>query len=177
MTQVSPIATVTPIAKAERKGTQRTVGSVSQAVFIMTAIGLLLLGGVGSRLAYLQIVEGKRNHQLAEDNRIRIIPKHPVRGTLLDRHGEVLASSRLSHSAFVWPLAQTRDTWPKAVERLSQVLNIPEEEIRQKVAEAGPSAPTLVRIARDLTPAQITALEEYRSELVGVEVDIEHLRD
>jgi penicillin-binding protein 2 len=177
MMQVSPIATVTPIAKAERKGTQRTVGSLAQGVFIMTAIGLLLLGGIGSRLAYLQIIEGKRNHQLAEENRIRVIPKHPVRGTILDRKGEVLASSRLSHSAFVWPLAQTRDTWPKTAQLLSKVLNIPEAEIKQKVAEAGPSAPTLIRIARDLNPAQITALEEYRSQLPGVEVDIEHLRD
>ncbi|MDY6784155.1 MAG: penicillin-binding protein 2 [Cyanobacteriota bacterium] len=177
MTQVSPIKTVTPIARAERKGTQRTVGSLSQAVFIMTAIGLLLLGGIGSRLAYLQIVQGERNFQLAEDNRVRIIPKHPVRGTIFDRKGEVLASSRLSHTAFVWPLAQTRETWPKTVQRLSQVLDIPEAEIKEKVAQAGPSAPTLVRIARDLTPGQITALEEYRSELAGVEVDIEHLRD
>jgi penicillin-binding protein 2 len=177
MTQVSPINTVNPIAKAERKGSQRTVGGLSQSVFIMTFISLLLLGGIGSRLTYLQLIEGKRNHQLAEDNRIRIIPRHPVRGTIFDRKGKVLASSRLSHSAFIWPLAQTKETWPTTVKRLSKILNIPEAEIRQKVADAGYSSPTLVRIARGLDAAQITAIEEYGYELDGVEVDVEHIRD
>lgn len=177
MTQVSPLNTVNPIAKAERKGTQRTVGSVSQSVFIMTVISLLLLGGIGSRLTYLQLIEGKRNHELAENNRIRIIPRHPVRGTIFDRKGKVLASSRLSHSAFIWPIAQKKPTWPTTVKRLSKILNIPEAEINQKVAEAGDNAATLVRIARGLDEAQITALEEYSYELDGVEVDIEHVRD
>ncbi|MBD2579775.1 penicillin-binding protein 2 [Oscillatoria sp. FACHB-1406] len=176
MTQVSPLNTVNPISKAERKGTQRTVGSVPRSIFIMTVISLLLLGGIGSRLTYLQAIEGQHNRELAENNRIRLIPRHPVRGTIFDRKGRVLANSSLSHSAFVWPLAQSKPTWPQTVKRLSQILDIPEAEIREKVAAAGNNSVTLVRIARGLDVEKITALEEYSQELDGVTVDIEHVR-
>lgn len=177
MTRVAPINPIKPISKAGRKQSQRTVGGIYPSVLIMLAISFLLLGGIGSRLAYLQLVEGQQNRQLAEDNRIRIIPKQPVRGTIFDRKGNVLASSRLSHSVFIWPLAQKKEGWPDTVKRLSKLLDIPEEEIKERVGQADYRSATLVRIARGLTPAQITALEEYSSELEGVEVDIEHVRD
>ncbi|MBE9118254.1 penicillin-binding protein 2 [Lusitaniella coriacea LEGE 07157] len=177
MARVAPIGKITPISQAGRKTTQRTVGGTYQAVFVMGIISLLLLGGIGSRLAYLQIVEGKTNQERAENNRIRTIPKQPVRGTIFDRKGKVLASSRLSHSVFIWPIAQTKNNWDKTVERLARVLEIPEEEIRQKVTQSDYSAPTLIRIARGLDVGQITALKEYNSDLEGIEIDIEHVRD
>jgi len=177
MTRVAPINPIKPISKAGRKPGQRTVGGIYPSVFIMFAIGLFLLGGIGSRLAYLQLVEGENNQKLAEDNRIRIIPKQPVRGTIFDRKGNVLASSRLSHSVFIWPLAQKKEGWPDTVKRLSALLDVPEEEIKERVGQADYRSATLVRIARGLTAAQITALEEYSNELEGVEVDIEHVRD
>ncbi|MEC4806610.1 MAG: penicillin-binding protein 2 [Jaaginema sp. PMC 1079.18] len=177
MTRVAPLSKVKPIAKTNRKQTQRSVGGWYRAATIMVILSVFLLGGVGARLAYLQVSQGEKNRQLADENRIRLIPKQPVRGTIFDRKGKVLASSRLSHSVFIWPLAQTKENWPATVKRLSQILDIPEDNIRIPVEEAGYNAATLVRVARNLTPAQITAIEEYSNQLDGVEVDIEHLRD
>lgn len=57
--------------------TPRTVGRRYQALAIMFGVSLVLLAGIGSRLAYLQLVEGNRNRQLAENNRIRLIPGSP----------------------------------------------------------------------------------------------------
>ncbi|WP_017303143.1 penicillin-binding protein 2 [Spirulina subsalsa] len=169
--------TVQPASKVGPKQTSRTVGRQYQSVFIMLMISLLLLGGIGSRLAYLQLVEGDRNKELAENNRIRLIPKQPVRGTIFDRKGRILASSRLAHTAYVWPLAQKYDTWDQTVKRLSQILKIPEADIRTPVEDAGYNSPTRVAVGRDLTEAQITAIKEYSAELQGVDVDIEHIRN
>ncbi len=160
-----------------KQPTPRTVGKYYQSVIIMFMITVLLVIGMGSRLAYLQLVQGDRNRQLAENNRIRLIPKPPERGRLLDRKGKTLAGSRISYSVFVWPLAQKEAEWPTTVKRLAQILNIPEDSVRRRLQQAGYTSPFLVRVARGISPAQITALAEYSSELKGVEVDAEAVRN
>jgi penicillin-binding protein 2 len=145
-------------------------------VLLLLLIGLIL-GGLGGRLAYLQLVEGDRNRELAETNRIRLIPKHPERGKIVDRKGRILAGSRLSHSVYLQPLAQKKVDWPKTLQRLSQILNIPVQDIERRLQQEGYSSPYMVRIARGISPQKVTALEEYRSELAGVEVDAEAVRD
>lgn len=157
--------------------TPRTVGRNFQSVFLMLFVSLLLLGGLGSRLAYLQIIEGTRNRQMAEDNRIRLIPKQPVRGNIFDRKGRVLATSRLSHAVYVWPIARKKSQWPATLNRLSEILKIPASDIQQRLEKAGYNSPSLLRIARDISPSQVTALQEFSHELQGVEVDIEAVRN
>ncbi|MDX2096205.1 MAG: penicillin-binding protein 2 [Leptolyngbyaceae cyanobacterium bins.59] len=153
----------------------RTVGQRYQSVILMILVSLALVG-IGTRLAYLQLVEGVRNRQLAENNRIRLIPKHPERGKILDRKGNILAGSRLSHSVFLWPLAQKRADWPATVQRLAGILKVPEAEIYRRLEQAGYNSPFLVRIARGISPAQVTALAEYSDRLQGVEVDADAVR-
>ncbi|MEQ9357453.1 MAG: penicillin-binding protein 2 [Coleofasciculus chthonoplastes F3-SA18-01] len=160
-----------------RQTTPRTVGRNYQSVIVMLIVSLFLVGAMGSRLAYLQLVQGERNRQLAENNRIRLVPKQPVRGNIFDRKGKVLASSRLSHSVFLWPVALKKDEWPQTRQRLSQLLELPEDEIQKRVERAGFNSPSLIRIERGLSPAQITALQEYSHQLDGIEVDIEAVRD
>jgi penicillin-binding protein 2 len=163
------------IRKQDNKG-ELTVGNQYQSVFIMLLASVFLFGAIGYRLHYLQLVNGKSYVQKAENNRIRIIPKPPVRGNIFDRHGKVLATTRLSYSAFVWPIVQKKETWPVTLKRLSEILSIPEAEIQRTVEQADYNSPTLVRIGRNLTPAQMTAIEEYHQELEGVKIDIESVR-
>ncbi len=160
-----------------RQTTPRTVGRNYQSVIVMLIVSLILVGAMGSRLAYLQLVQGERNRQLAENNRIRLVPKQPVRGNIFDRKGKVLASSRLSHSVFLWPVALKKAEWTQTRQRLSQLLTIPEDEIQKRVERAGFDSSSLIRIERGLSPAQITALQEYSHQLDGIEVDIEAVRD
>jgi penicillin-binding protein 2 len=170
MTLVQSPPSVTP------QHSPRTVGKRYQALVVMFAISIVMLGGIGFRLAYLQLIEGSRNRQLADENRIRLIPKQPERGKVLDRKGRILAGSRLSHSVFLWPLAIKQEEWQPKLKRLSQILNIPETDLQKRLERAGYRSPSLLRIARGISPAQVTALAEYSSELEGVEVDAEAVR-
>ncbi len=169
--------TVIQPSSVGRQTTPRTVGRNYQSLVVMLIVSLFLLGGMGSRLAYLQLIQGERNRQLAENNRIRLVPKQPVRGNIFDRKGKILASSRLSHSVFLWPIALKQAEWPQTRKRLSELLSIPEQDIQKRVEKAGFNSPSLIRIERGLSPAQITALAEYGNQLQGVEVDIEAVRD
>ncbi len=160
-----------------QKKTNRTIGQQRQPWLIMILISLVLLGGIGSRLVYLQLFQGEVYREKAENNRIRIVPKPPVRGNIFDRKGRVLASTRLTHAAYLWPIVVKEPNWKENLRYLSQLLSIPEDNIERKIKQAGYNSPTLIRIARSLNPAQITALEEFKSELNGLEVDIESVRD
>ncbi len=153
------------------------VGRTNKPLIFMLIVTLVMMGGIGARLAYLQIIQGQHNRELAQDNHIRLIPKLPVRGNILDRKGRLLAGNRLTHSVFLWSMAPKQPDWQKTKERLSQVLNMKQEEITQLLSKAGYNPSMRVRLARNITPAQITALAEYGNDLDGVEVDIEALRN
>ncbi len=154
----------------------RTVGQGKQAIVLMVIVGLGMLGGIGSRLGYLQLAQGAKNRQIAENNRVRTVAKPPVRGNIYDRHGQLLAGSKLSHAVFLWPQATKRENWLKTRQRIAEILNLDEQDIQTKVAGVSLNSTNRVRIARDLTEAQITALQEYGADKEGVDVDIESVR-
>ncbi|MEA5604721.1 penicillin-binding protein 2 [Nostoc sp. UHCC 0252] len=153
----------------------RTVGQGFQPIFLIV-FTLLMLTGISVRLAYLQITEGANHRKRAESNRIRMIPKQPERGNIFDRNGKLLASTRYPRSVYLWPMAHTKPAWAVVGTRLSQILEVPQEDIEKKLEEAGANSSSLIRIARDLDEAQITALKEYENELQNVEIHTEAVR-
>jgi len=154
----------------------RTVGQRFQSVILMVFVSLLFLGGIGSRLAYLQLVEGDHNRQLADNNRIRLMPRQPERGRILDRKGRTLAGSRLSYAVFLWPIANDEEEWEPIIIRLSEILKQPPDSIRSRLQQVGYYSPTLIRVARGISPAQVTALAELNQGLNGVQVEGEAVR-
>lgn len=155
----------------------RTVGRQYQSLIVMLMISVLMLGGISTRLAYLQLIQGERNRELADENRIRLIPRQPERGRILDRKGRTLAGNRLSYAVFLWPIANREEEWRPILPRLAQILNIPLEEIQERLEQAGFNSPVRIRIARGLSPAQVTALAEFSQQLKGVQVEAEAVRN
>ncbi len=147
-----------------------------QSFFIMLSISMILFGGIGWRLVYLQLEQGQINSIKADENRTRTVPKPPVRGNILDRRGKILATTRLSHSAYLWPKAQKQENWQQNRDFLAKILDIPAKDLQKRVEAAGINYPSLIPIARNLTPAQITAIQEYRDLIESVEVDIGKIR-
>ncbi|ANV87451.1 MULTISPECIES: penicillin-binding protein 2 [unclassified Picosynechococcus] len=167
---------ISPLAKASRKESGRTVGRGVRPWGIMFAVSLALLGGIGSRLAFLQLVKGDELRQTARNNSVRIAPKPPIRGNMFDRHGKVLATTKLAHAVYVWPVARTRPDWPKTKQLLSQLVGIAPAEIEKRLESQDIYATEPLAIARNLTLAQVTAIEEHHQTLAGVEVIIEPVR-
>ncbi|MBD6619811.1 penicillin-binding protein 2 [Komarekiella sp. 'clone 1'] len=153
----------------------RTVGRGFQPIFLII-FTLLMIGGIEARLAYLQIVEGPKLRQRAEANRVRLILKQPERGNIFDRNGKLLASTRYPSSVYLWPMAHTKPSWSVVGPRLEKIINIPQAEMEKKLEEAGANSSSLIRIARDLNEAQITAVKEYKNELKDVEINTDTVR-
>ena len=158
------------------KSKLRTVGQHYQSFVIMGLVSLMLFGGIVWRLAYLQLIEGERYRLTADENRIRLIAKQPARGNIFDRKGRILATSRLSHVLLVWPVSHEKEEWKPIIQRISQLLKIPESELVKPIEKFGYDYGQQVRIARGLTDAQATLISEVSNELPGVEVDLEAVR-
>ena len=165
---------ILPPLLSSQKNT-RTVGRAVQSRFVIL-FTLLMLSGIGARLVYLQIIEGKNHRVRAESNRTRVIPKQPERGNIFDRNGKLLASTRYPRSVYLWPMAHTKPAWPVVGPRLAQILEIPQEDIETILEESAVNPSSLIRIARNLNEAQITALKEYENQLPGVEINTEAVR-
>ena len=144
---------------------------------ILFLLGLLVLIGIlGGRLFYLQLIEGDRNQQLAENNRIRLIAKPPERGRLFDRKGNIFASSRLAHVVYLWPIAQPKEKWGAIINRLAELMNVSPQTITDKLEQEGYNSPNLVRVSTAISPKLVTVLSEHSLELTGVKVEPEAVR-
>jgi penicillin-binding protein 2 len=154
----------------------RTVGRGMRVAVMFIVSVVVLLGILGSRVGYLQLIEGDRNRQLAENNRIRLIAKAPERGRIFDRKGNIFATSRLAHAVYLWPIAQTKDKWPTTIARLAELMEVPPSKIMEKLELEGYNSPNLVRVAAAISPKLVTRLSEHIRELNGVKVDPEAVR-
>ncbi|WP_239651874.1 penicillin-binding protein 2 [Neosynechococcus sphagnicola] len=130
----------------------------------------LVIGACTLRLVRLQLLDGSRNRQLADTNRIRPVPIASDRGTILDRKGRPLATNRLTRSVYLWPREQTPSQWQQTASKLSLLLKIPASEILAKLSQAGYRSAIPVRISRDLTPTAFVALAENTAALPGLEI-------
>lgn len=155
---------------------ERTIGRRYQPLGCLV-VAVLLLGGIGTRLAYLQLVEGQRYRQLVAANRIRLMPTLPTRAQFLDRSGRVLVDNRPSLSAMVWPIAQSPEQWQVLLPKLARVLGRSETELKARIEQAGWRSPVLVRLARGLSPSQMTAVAELATQIRGLAIQPESERD
>ena len=154
----------------------RSMGKGLRPAILFLLGVLVLIGILGGRLFYLQLIEGDRNQQLAENNRIRLIAKPPERGRLFDRKGNIFASSRLAHVVYLWPIAQPKEKWGAIINRLAELMGVSAQTITDKLEQEGYNSPNLVRVSTAISPKLVTVLSEHSRELTGVKVEPEAVR-
>jgi penicillin-binding protein 2 len=140
---------------------------------LLALLVFFIFVGLFVRLGYLQILNGDYFSNLADGNRIRLISITAPRGIIYDRYGEVLVTNRAGFSASIVPFRGPID--PEVVELLSNLLDIPKEEIEKKVKQnEGRVDPILVKT--DLTDEMMARIEERRSDLPGVVIEAQAIR-
>lgn len=66
---------------------------MKQKISLLSLLIVIIFFGLFLRAFKLQIIDGKKNQELAENNRIMKVKISGPRGTIFDRHGEVLAKN------------------------------------------------------------------------------------
>ena len=136
-------------------------------------ISVLVIAVLIGRAAYLQIYQGEYYAGLADGNRIRIVPSMAPRGTFYDRNGELLVTNRPGFSVLLLPL--TAPISDDVIARLSDLLKVPTDEIKTKIA--GHSGFNPIRIKTDVTPDIVSIIEEQKSQYPGVVIEVTPIRD
>ncbi len=133
------------------------------------AIGFLVLA---FGLFQVQVVKGLYFRRMSENNRIRLIQLEAERGNVVDRNGELLASSRRTYNVFAIP----EDFDPQDLSILSKLLNLDEKEIRKRMSEHRSASFTPVLLKEDVIKEEAIKLEEQKPRLSGVFIQEQSIR-
>ena len=148
---------------------------------------IIALAALAARLIEVQVFDGERYRQQALANQIRLIPVAAPRGIMYDRHGTMLVRSRPSFVVGLIP-SQVADI-DSELQRLSGAIGVPVEKLRirllhhlgvdyrnfDEVVANEPYGPVV--LARDLPVASIARLSELLSEMPGVDLEVQPVRD
>ena len=157
-------------------GVSRQTGVGRQPGLLMALVLLFVLAIVG-RLAWLQLLHGPEHKAMADENRIRLIPRDPVRGRLLDHKGQVLATNQLTYRLYYQPRLTQERRWPALRDQLARLLGIPAGQLeQQRRLHKADSDGFRVPLSGPLTPLQVLRFREQAAALPGAEVAIDVLR-
>ncbi len=142
---------------------------ISIIIYFVIIVFLLLL----MRLWQLQILQGSEYRKLSEANRLRIIAIPSPRGIIFDRNGMPLVKNSPYYCASLIP-----DEFDKSkADLLSQVLNIPDEEILEKLDKNGLSHFAPIRLKEGLSFSEVAYIESRRSDFPGLFIEVEAIRE
>jgi penicillin-binding protein 2 len=156
-------------------------------VFGFAAVLAVALIAIVVRLAQVQLVQGETFAAAARANQIQVIPVAAPRGLIVDRHGVVLVRSRPSFVCALIP-SDVKDI-DKTLSTLADVLGIPVAKLQHRllhhhdknyesfaqVQTYEPYGPVI--LATDLTPVQTARMAEAQSDLPGVDMEEQPVRN
>jgi penicillin-binding protein 2 len=145
--------------------------TLRRRLVVSLAAVLLLFGLTLIRLWHLQVTEGEQYRSLSENNRIRLKRVHATRGTILDRHGQILVDNRPSFDVALVP--EDAHDVPKTLATLTRLLGAEAGDFSSAVQAAANRPPFEdVILKRDIDWESIVALETHQLELPGVSVQV-----
>jgi penicillin-binding protein 2 len=145
--------------------------SFTRRLALLAAGKLALLGVLGSRMYYLQVVEADKYRMMADDNRINLRLLAPPRGRILDRDGVVLADNQLNYRVVL--VAEQTGSIPATLDTLSEIVPISEAERRRvmrEVARKRKFLPTTVK--ENLSWEDVSRIAVNAPDLPGVMIDV-----
>jgi penicillin-binding protein 2 len=154
---------------------QRQTGLRQQPLVLLMVV-LVFCSAMVSRLVWMQLLEGSRFKELADENRIRLVPRSPIRGRLLDRKGRVLATSKLTYSLYLEPRLVSDADWPELRNRLASLLNLDPLLLDQRRDRGTDRDGYRTTLMLDLKPEQVLRFREQALALRGAQVDVDILR-
>lgn len=140
----------------------------SRRALILGGGQLLGFGILGARLYYLQVVHADRYALLADENRInyRLIP--PLRGNIVDRFGQTLASNRENLQVIVIP--EDTDDLKATLTSLSEFVPMRPEEIDTILRKASRQRAFVpITVAQKITWQQFARVNVEGPNLPGVQ--------
>ena len=135
---------------------------------------LLLLGVLLLRMTELQLLHGAHYRQLAEQNRMRLVPDAAPRGLLVDRAGVVLADNQSVFRIALVP--QDVEDAPRLLTQVGGVVGRTPQQLRHTFNQTRSLAFLPATIVPSVPKETALRLEEARWDLPGLFVRAETIR-
>lgn len=125
------------------------------------------------RLYQLQMIYKDEYGKKSEENSIRTIPRDPVRGNMYDRNWHLVVDNRPAFTLTVMPFEFDR----RAIPLLASLADLDPDFIRERIKRGEQySRFQPVKIKRDIDFRTLSAIEENRLRLPGVDYQVESKR-
>lgn len=140
--------------------------ALSSAVVLIFFFAVLV-----SRLWYLQIQQGDKYRQMANNNRVRYVEVVPPRGNIFDSKGREIVSNRPSFNVVL-----SRENSGLNGELLKKMASILGEDVSvllERIRKmAGSPGHIPIRLAEDIDWDKVAFIENNRLELPGVRIEV-----
>jgi len=139
---------------------------------IVQILVLVVLSVLAVRLYLLQIIDGRHYAEVAENQRIRLLPIPAPRGRIFDRNERVLVDSRPIYSVIL-SREDTKDVdRTSLIKPLADGLRLDPELLRERFEQVKlQPAFESIRIKEDATPADIAWVDAHQLELPALRVE------
>ena len=103
------------------------LNSLNRRMFILATAKIIILGGIVSRLFFLQVKENKKYLTLSDKNRIREWKLPPIRGEFQDYFGNTIAGNFEAYQLHVIP--EQVENFNHLIVRLKSILNFDQKTL------------------------------------------------
>ena len=107
------------------------LSSLNRRMFILAAAKVVILGGIVSRLFFLQVKENKKYLTLSDKNRIREWKLPPVRGEFKDYFGNIIAGNFEAYQLHIIP-EQVED-FRYVITRVKDILDLSDKQFQKVI--------------------------------------------
>ena len=139
---------------------------------IIQILVFVVLGVLGVRLYLLQIIDGRRYAEVAENQRIRLLPIPATRGRILDRNEKVVVASRTIYSVILSREDTKNMDRGSLIKPLADGLSLDPEILRERFEQIKlQPAFESIRIKEEATPADIAWVDAHQLEFPALRVE------
>jgi len=154
---------------AELRDTQAEIQRFQTRVLTIQLVVLGCFVLLLTRLVYLQVIRHEDLLEQAEDNRTAILPTVPPRGTIMDRHGVVLASNYSAYTLEITP-AKVPDL-EATIDELTELVDIqPKDRKRFKRLREESKSFDSLPIRTRLSDEEVARFSAQRYRFPGVDI-------
>ncbi|EJC62898.1 penicillin-binding protein 2 [Alcaligenes ammonioxydans] len=144
---------------------------------VAAVLACVLLGVLGVRLWYLQVVRYEGFAARADQNRIAVIPITPRRGEILDRNGEVLARNYRDYTLSVVPASLTEPV-DDMLDRVGELVALsPRDRRRFKQGVAQNSRYSEILLRNNLSDDEAAWFAAHAFKFPGVNLQARWVRE
>lgn len=154
------------------KASEQDVQKVfTRRALVLAGGKLALIGALGARLYYLQVVEADRYELLSRGNQFNLELLPPVRGRILDRNGVALADNQDNFRVEI--VREQTDDVAATLSALRSIIEVPDWDVRRVLKDVKRKRAFVpVTVVENLTREEIARVAVNAPYLPGIRIEV-----